>query len=187
MRSSCASVLAGETATPTGTPPRRAGRYLLGIAAIYTGRSQSNLHKSCQRHRITVKQGKGGQGMSTSYTFEGGILTVRTGRDPASGEVIATTRRALDELHLGSESLVILDASEMRSGRSSEELRDLAASLQDERLGAVALVAVTEHHYGMARVIQVRAEEHVAIQVFRNLEEAGEWLHLMGRQETGQS
>lgn len=39
----------------------------------------------------------------------------------------------------------------------------------------------------MARVIQVHAEEHVAVQVFHNLEEAREWLHLMGRQETGQS
>ena len=117
--------------------------------------------------------------MSTSYTFEGGILTVRTGRDPASGEVIATTRRAMDELGLGSGTLVILDATEMRSGRSSEELHDLAASLQDERLGAVALVAVKEHHYGMARVIQVHAEEHVAVEVFRNLEEAREWLYLV--------
>lgn len=30
-------------------------------------------------------------------------------------------------------------------------------------------------------------EEHVAVQVFRNLKEAREWLHLMGHQETGQS
>ena len=117
--------------------------------------------------------------MPTSYTFEENILTVRTGRDPASGEVIATTRQALDELRLGPGALVILDASEMRSGRSSEELRNLADSLRDERLRAVALVAVREHHYGMARVIQVQAEEYVAIQVFRNLEEAREWLHSM--------
>lgn len=123
--------------------------------------------------------------MPTSYTFEDGILTVSTGRDPASGEVIATTRRALDELGLGPGTLVILDASEMRSGRSSEELRDLADSLRDERLGAVALVAMKEHHYGMARVIQVQAEEHVAVQVFRNLEEAREWLHR--REGQGQS
>ena len=39
---------------------------------------------------------------------------------------------------------------------------------------------MTEHHYGMARVFQVHAEEHVAIQVFRNLEDARDWLHLMG-------
>ncbi len=122
--------------------------------------------------------------MSTSYTFEGGILTVSTGRDPAYGEVIATIKWALDELGLASEALVILDASEMRSGRSSEELRDLADSLQDERLGAVALVAATEHHYGMARVIQVHAEEHVVIRVFRNPEEAREWLHGIKGKET---
>ena len=71
--------------------------------------------------------------MSTTYTFEDGILTVRTGRDPASGEVIATTRRAMDELGLGSGTLVILDSSEMRSGRSSQELHDLADSLRDEQ------------------------------------------------------
>jgi hypothetical protein len=117
--------------------------------------------------------------MPTSYTFEESILTVRTGRDPASGEVIATTRRALDKLGLGPGALVILDASEMRSGRSSAELHDLADSLQDDRLGAIALVAVREHHYGMARVIQAHAEEHVAVQVFRNLEEAREWLYLV--------
>jgi len=67
----------------------------------------------------------------------------------------------------------------MRSDRSIEELRDLAGSLRDERLGAVALVAATEHHYGMAHVIQVHAEEHAAVQVFRNLDEAHEWLHRM--------
>ena len=99
--------------------------------------------------------------MSTSYTFEGGTLTVRTGGDPAYGEVVATTKRALDELQLDSEALVILDASEMRSGRSIEELRDLAGSLRDERLGAVALIAAIEHHYGMGRLFQVHAEEHV--------------------------
>ena len=118
--------------------------------------------------------------MPTTYTFEGGILTVRTGREPGYGEVISTTKRALDELHISAGALVILDASELRAGRSPEALRDLAGRLQDERLGAVALVAVTEHHYGMARVFQVHAEEHVAIQVFRNLEKARDWLHLMG-------
>jgi hypothetical protein len=117
--------------------------------------------------------------MPTSYTFEDGILTVRTGRDPAYGEVIATTKRALDELQIGSGALVILDASEMRSGRSAAEIRDLAGSLLDERLGAVALVTSTEYHYGMARVFQAHAEEHVTIQVYRDLQEARKWLRLM--------
>lgn len=71
----------------------------------------------------------------------------------------------------------------MRSGKSPEELRDLAGRLRDERLGAVALVAMTEHRQGMARVFQVHAEEHVTIQVFRNPDEAREWLHLMGGPE----
>jgi hypothetical protein len=124
--------------------------------------------------------------MPIDYDFDAlnGILTVRmkgiVGDDDLIGYAEAITRDdAIDPKHDE-----LIDLRELaRPAASTDTLRHVASIFRDHERQPeavrVAFVAASDAAFGLARMYQAfRAESRTALQVFRDVNEAREWLGL---------
>ncbi len=126
--------------------------------------------------------------MPVTYYIDQGILYTRCAGNATFREVLDHFRVLEEDPALPNSLDVLLDLTQLDSLPESSQLRSVSSEIgrisDKVRFEALAVVASSDVLYGLCRMFEVYAQPHFrTIQVFRQLQEAAEWIavqHAMG-------
>lgn len=118
--------------------------------------------------------------MPVTYSLSEGILCAELSSYYSNAEIIDCLEEALDDEGFKPGMNILIDATRSARARTTDEVLELVNWIRTkrDRLGMrCAIVASTDVHYGMSRMLAYYVDSHgVSVEVFRNMEDGVHWV-----------